>query len=158
MAYVLLGALLMIMIKERDMRYRKSSKQKHSGPSSRCGIPHHNGLMFATAIAIVMEGVLSASYHVCPSPTNFQFGQRSFSIFQISQSVSFGFRHCVHVRDRNVGNAPDLPVPTPRCACRRPHRICYHRLLNFHFHDRSCESLNFSFPNIGLPSLDLKVF
>lgn len=38
------------------------------------GIPMHNGLMYAIGIAIMMEGVLSASYHVCPSSSNYQFG------------------------------------------------------------------------------------
>jgi hypothetical protein len=38
------------------------------------GIPMHNGLLYALGIAITMEGVLSASYHICPSPSNYQFG------------------------------------------------------------------------------------
>lgn len=37
------------------------------------GIPMHNGLLYALGIAIMMEGILSASYHVCPSSSNYQF-------------------------------------------------------------------------------------
>uniref|UniRef100_A0A1I7WQ19 YwaF family protein n=1 Tax=Heterorhabditis bacteriophora TaxID=37862 RepID=A0A1I7WQ19_HETBA len=37
------------------------------------GLPQHNGLMYAIGIAVVMEGILSASYHICPSQSNYQF-------------------------------------------------------------------------------------
>lgn len=39
------------------------------------GIPQHYGLFYAMGIALMMEGVLSASYHFCPSHNNFQFGK-----------------------------------------------------------------------------------
>lgn len=38
------------------------------------GIPQHFGLFYAMGVALCMEGVLSASYHVCPCESNFQFG------------------------------------------------------------------------------------
>ncbi len=38
------------------------------------GIPQHFGVFYAMGIALVMEGVLSGCYHVCPSYNNFQFG------------------------------------------------------------------------------------
>lgn len=38
------------------------------------GIPKHFGLFYAMGIALMMEGVLSACYHVCPNYSNFQFG------------------------------------------------------------------------------------
>uniref|UniRef100_A0A8C3TXN6 SID1 transmembrane family member 1 n=1 Tax=Catharus ustulatus TaxID=91951 RepID=A0A8C3TXN6_CATUS len=37
------------------------------------GIPKHFGLFYAMGIALMMEGVLSACYHVCPNYSNFQF-------------------------------------------------------------------------------------
>ncbi|KAF5273976.1 hypothetical protein FQA39_LY01092 [Lamprigera yunnana] len=37
------------------------------------GIPKHYGLFYAMGVALIMEGVLSAAYHVCPSQSNFQF-------------------------------------------------------------------------------------
>lgn len=39
------------------------------------GIPKHFGLFYAMGIALMMEGVLSACYHVCPNYSNFQFGK-----------------------------------------------------------------------------------
>jgi hypothetical protein len=39
----------------------------------RCGIPRHFGLFYAMGVALIMEGVLSACYHVCPNHSNFQF-------------------------------------------------------------------------------------
>ena len=41
------------------------------------GIPQHFGLFYALGIALIMEGVLSGCYHVCPSYSNFQFGKHS---------------------------------------------------------------------------------
>ncbi|NXE42958.1 SIDT2 protein, partial [Ptilorrhoa leucosticta] len=38
-----------------------------------CGIPKHFGLFYAMGTALMMEGLLSACYHVCPNYTNFQF-------------------------------------------------------------------------------------
>lgn len=42
--------------------------------SQEYGIPKHFGLFYAMGIALMMEGVLSACYHVCPNYSNFQFG------------------------------------------------------------------------------------
>jgi hypothetical protein len=39
------------------------------------GIPQHYGLFYAMGAALVMEGVLSGCYHVCPNHSNFQFGK-----------------------------------------------------------------------------------
>lgn len=37
------------------------------------GVPQHFGLFYTMGIGLVMEGILSAAYHVCPSFNNFQF-------------------------------------------------------------------------------------
>ena len=39
------------------------------------GIPAHFGVYYAMGWALMVEGIMSASYHVCPSYTNFQFGE-----------------------------------------------------------------------------------
>lgn len=44
-----------------------------------CGIPKHFGLFYAMGTALMMEGLLSACYHVCPNYTNFQFGKPDIS-------------------------------------------------------------------------------
>ncbi|XP_068601938.1 SID1 transmembrane family member 2 [Brachionichthys hirsutus] len=41
--------------------------------SQECGIPKHFGLFYAMGTALMVEGLLSACYHVCPNYTNFQF-------------------------------------------------------------------------------------
>jgi hypothetical protein len=39
------------------------------------GIPHNWGVFYALGIALAMEGVLSAAYHLCPNQSSFQFGE-----------------------------------------------------------------------------------
>lgn len=38
------------------------------------GIPQRFDLFYAMGLALVMEGLLSACYHICPNYSNFQFG------------------------------------------------------------------------------------
>lgn len=38
------------------------------------GIPQHYGLFYAMGTALMVEGVLSACYHICPTHANYQFG------------------------------------------------------------------------------------
>ncbi|KAF7409688.1 hypothetical protein HZH68_004069 [Vespula germanica] len=65
--YVLLGLLFIFLTYTRELE--ESDKQK-----TKCyGIPQHYGLFYAMGTALIMEGVLSGSYHVCPSRSNFQF-------------------------------------------------------------------------------------
>nr|CAD7203883.1 unnamed protein product [Timema douglasi] len=37
------------------------------------GIPQHYGLFYAMGASLIMEGILSGCYHVCPNHSNFQF-------------------------------------------------------------------------------------
>uniref|UniRef100_A0A914WGB4 SID1 transmembrane family member 1 n=1 Tax=Plectus sambesii TaxID=2011161 RepID=A0A914WGB4_9BILA len=71
--YVMLGLLYLGMVKERELRYRRTVGAVHASVKTEFGIPMHNGLLYALGIAIMMEGILSASYHVCPSSSNYQF-------------------------------------------------------------------------------------
>lgn len=48
-----------------------------------CGIPKHFGLFYAMGTALMMEGLLSACYHVCPNYTNFQFGKCVSSLTRV---------------------------------------------------------------------------
>ncbi|KAJ8707611.1 hypothetical protein PYW07_011288 [Mythimna separata] len=38
------------------------------------GIPQHYGLLYSMGLGLVMEGLLSGCYHLCPNKMNFQFG------------------------------------------------------------------------------------
>ncbi|KAK5644970.1 hypothetical protein RI129_006270 [Pyrocoelia pectoralis] len=62
--YVFMGILFLIITIYRH-RYLI---HKHGH-----GIPKHYGLFYAMGMALIMEGILSASYHVCPNQSNFQF-------------------------------------------------------------------------------------
>ncbi|XP_043197409.1 SID1 transmembrane family member 1-like isoform X1 [Amphibalanus amphitrite] len=70
--YVLLGLLFIGLVKRRDLMH-----QEHVRANDRYeqyyGIPRHFGLFYAMGAALMMEGILSACYHVCPSYSNFQF-------------------------------------------------------------------------------------
>ena len=37
------------------------------------GIPQHSGIFYAMGFALIMEGLMSGSYHICPNHSNFQF-------------------------------------------------------------------------------------
>ncbi|XP_077285102.1 SID1 transmembrane family member 1-like isoform X2 [Arctopsyche grandis] len=65
--YVLLGALFIFFT------WRKHKQFQDAVFEQSYGIPPHHGLFYAMGVALIMEGVLSASYHVCPNHSNFQF-------------------------------------------------------------------------------------
>ncbi|XP_050358461.1 SID1 transmembrane family member 1-like [Nymphalis io] len=60
--YVLLGLAFMLQVRCRAAARRAD-----------LGIPEHRGLMYSMGLALVMEGLLSACYHLCPNKMNFQF-------------------------------------------------------------------------------------
>lgn len=70
--YVLLGILFLASVAHRDLLHRRQRKftpvlaQTH-------GIPQHYGLFYSMGLALSMEGIMSACYHMCPSFSNFQF-------------------------------------------------------------------------------------
>uniref|UniRef100_A0A8C0EYP8 SID1 transmembrane family member 1 n=1 Tax=Bubo bubo TaxID=30461 RepID=A0A8C0EYP8_BUBBB len=66
--HMLLGFLFLLIVLRRDILHRRAMEMKDD-----YGIPKHFGLFYAMGIALMMEGVLSACYHVCPNYSNFQF-------------------------------------------------------------------------------------
>ncbi|XP_077989013.1 SID1 transmembrane family member 1-like [Glandiceps talaboti] len=65
--YVMLGILFLIVVGIEDYHHRQGGVDKNYG------VPKHFGLLYAIGIALIMEGVCSGCYHVCPSYSNFQF-------------------------------------------------------------------------------------
>ncbi|XP_045770091.1 SID1 transmembrane family member 1-like isoform X1 [Maniola jurtina] len=63
--YVILGLVFMAQIRCRR-KFRNIDNQE-------LGIPQHRGLLYSMGLALVMEGLLSACYHLCPNKMNFQF-------------------------------------------------------------------------------------
>ncbi|XP_067422276.1 SID1 transmembrane family member 2 [Emydura macquarii macquarii] len=72
LGYVLLGLLFLLIILQREINYNRALMRKDM-QALECGIPKHFGLFYAMGTALMMEGLLSACYHVCPNYTNFQF-------------------------------------------------------------------------------------
>lgn len=70
--YVLLGLLFIFLT------YWRSKGNEDETKCKSYGIPQHYGLFYAMGIALMMEGVLSGSYHVCPNHSNFQFGKLNY--------------------------------------------------------------------------------
>ncbi|NXW77568.1 SIDT2 protein, partial [Hirundo rustica] len=74
LGYVLLGLLFLLIILQREINYNRALLRNDTH-ALECGIPKHFGLFYAMGTALMMEGLLSACYHVCPNYTNFQFGE-----------------------------------------------------------------------------------
>ncbi|XP_053125929.1 SID1 transmembrane family member 2 isoform X2 [Hemicordylus capensis] len=72
MGYILLGLLFLLIILQREINYNRALV-RNDLQALECGIPKHFGLFYAMGTALMMEGLLSACYHVCPNYTNFQF-------------------------------------------------------------------------------------
>ncbi|ELU16106.1 hypothetical protein CAPTEDRAFT_124794, partial [Capitella teleta] len=70
--YVMLGFLFLILVFRRDRQYKRALEQDPR-QLKELGIPQHFGLFYALGIALIMEGILSACYHVCPNHSNYQF-------------------------------------------------------------------------------------
>ncbi|XP_058803518.1 SID1 transmembrane family member 1-like isoform X2 [Phymastichus coffea] len=68
LGYILLGLLFIFIVYMRE-RYDDILYHIDRG----FGIPQHYGLFYAMGFALMMEGVLSGSYHLCPNHSNFQF-------------------------------------------------------------------------------------
>ncbi|XP_018334624.1 SID1 transmembrane family member 2 isoform X1 [Agrilus planipennis] len=62
--YIFVGILFLFLVYIKD-------KWEIYKPSH--GIPMHSGMYYAMGIALIIEGILSACYHICPNQANFQF-------------------------------------------------------------------------------------
>ncbi|XP_012944274.1 SID1 transmembrane family member 1 isoform X2 [Aplysia californica] len=70
--YVLLGILFIIIVYYRSWHNRRVI-EKYGDLERKYGIPQHFGLFYAMGLALVMEGIMSSCYHICPNYSNFQF-------------------------------------------------------------------------------------
>ncbi|XP_070549049.1 SID1 transmembrane family member 1-like [Ptychodera flava] len=69
--YILLGILFIIITRREERKHMERCKYKESGQE--LGLPRYFGIFYAIGIALIMEGIHSACYHVCPTHANFQF-------------------------------------------------------------------------------------
>ncbi|XP_028931016.1 SID1 transmembrane family member 1 isoform X1 [Ornithorhynchus anatinus] len=70
--HVLLGLLFLLIVLRRDIWHRRALGAGNIF-ATEYGVPKHFGLFYAMGVALMMEGLLSACYHVCPNYSNFQF-------------------------------------------------------------------------------------
>lgn len=70
--YALFGILFMAITYVRQKRHNALAVLNPRVDKA-LGIPQHFGMYYAMGLALVMEGIMSACYHVCPSHNNFQF-------------------------------------------------------------------------------------
>lgn len=80
--YIMLGFLFIFLTSSREHDEFEREKNK-------CyGIPQHYGLFYAMGTALIMEGILSGSYHVCPNRSNFQFGKTKIKFYKSFYSIN----------------------------------------------------------------------
>ncbi|XP_077988611.1 SID1 transmembrane family member 1-like [Glandiceps talaboti] len=72
MGYVLLGILFLIIVWREDYLLSRKLNNKYFYEEG-FGVPKHFGLFYAIGIALLMEGIFSGCYHVCPTYPNYQF-------------------------------------------------------------------------------------
>ncbi|CAG9576884.1 unnamed protein product [Danaus chrysippus] len=66
LGYLVLGVVFALQV-------RCGAGGARRGGREALGIPQHRGLLYSMALALFMEGLLSACYHLCPNKMNFQF-------------------------------------------------------------------------------------
>ncbi|XP_065561244.1 SID1 transmembrane family member 1-like [Artemia franciscana] len=70
--YVMLGILFCILVFFRDVKH-KHMREKNNKLEKYYGIPQFYGLFYAMGVSLILEGVMSACYHICPTHANYQF-------------------------------------------------------------------------------------
>lgn len=74
LGYVVFGILFMCIVLFKKLKYEAFLDQNiRSIQEDEYGVPNQYGLYFAMGLALSMEGVMSSSYHVCPTNVTFQF-------------------------------------------------------------------------------------
>ena len=69
---------------------------RKNGITTKYGLPQHNEMYYAMGIALIFEGFLSATYHICPTNRNFQFDTVFMFILAIlMMSKIYQFRDAV---------------------------------------------------------------
>ncbi|KAL5499909.1 hypothetical protein EMCRGX_G011378 [Ephydatia muelleri] len=70
--YILLGTIFIIIVTIRKCQVREAVKKDRKFYRAHA-LPQFFGVYYAMGIAMVMEGLMSGFYHICPSGANFQF-------------------------------------------------------------------------------------
>ncbi|KAK3849492.1 hypothetical protein Pcinc_043754, partial [Petrolisthes cinctipes] len=70
--YILFGILFIAVCARRNHQHKLAVKADYK-IDKYYGIPQHFGLFYAMGGSLIMEGMLSACYHICPNNSNYQF-------------------------------------------------------------------------------------
>ena len=73
LGYIVFGLLFncLVFLKGRNFKSLSTTGQKFDPHLH--GVPHQTGLYYAMGSALIMEGIMSSCYHVCPATVTFQF-------------------------------------------------------------------------------------
>ena len=73
-------------------------------------------------VALILEGIFSACYHICPNQSNYQFGKFVLEEGKSVSSIWCCFRHQFYVRHGRSGNGQVVSKQTSehKCKC-----LCY---------------------------------
>ena len=93
--YVVLGLCFTAIVSFRWIKYRKfKEKLNYLKVEKNIGIPEQFGIFSSLGLALVLEGMLSASYHICPTKENFQFDTTFMYFIAVLLFLKvFQFRH-----------------------------------------------------------------
>ena len=73
LGYCVFGLLFMCIVLFQQMKYKKFLKDNQTIRREEFGVPSQYGLYFSLGLALFMEGIMSACYHICPTNITFQF-------------------------------------------------------------------------------------
>ena len=75
LGYCVFGLLFMFIVRLRKHKNEnfKRRMEEREVDYNKFGVPRQYGLYYALGVALMMEGVMSACYHVCPTNVTFQF-------------------------------------------------------------------------------------
>ena len=73
LGYCVFGLLFMCIVLFKKLKFESFLEQNKGIHKEEYGVPCQYGLYFAMGLALCMEGVMSSSYHVCPTNVTFQF-------------------------------------------------------------------------------------
>jgi len=71
--YMVFGALFMFLVLLKKWKYNSFLKNNKDIKENDFGVPQQYGLFFSMGLALLMEGIMSGSYHICPTNITFQF-------------------------------------------------------------------------------------
>ena len=94
LGYIVLGLLFISIVRMKRKRYENLQASHDNIDPNLHGVPQQNGVYYAMGAALIMEGIMSTIYHVCPTTLAFQFDTTYMYLIAILMFVKlFQCRH-----------------------------------------------------------------